>query len=346
MTETTGQANPQAAAETGHAADPTTAQAAPQASPGQASPAETTARGDHYTAAQAAARADYYAATARNDYSAPAAQVAPAAQAASSAEPQPTSRAETDFPAAASSAPWTPLHAARVGQGADEVADQVTVVRAATAAPPGPATLARATEALAGGSPADPGSRRPIREGTATDTPIASATMAAVVKGRVQIEDTVVEKIAALATVEVPGVFDLGGALLAWGDDPLKTPAAPAWGDDPPRPPASGMANHGERTLGTAPPVRVGRRRASRGAHVRIEDRQVWIHTVIVIEYGAVVMDVAKAVKANVARAVSRMLGLRVVEVNVTVDDVAMPRMARTGERGDISADPVPATAP
>ncbi len=51
MTETTGQANPQAAAETGHAADPTTAQAAPQASP-----AETTARGDHYTAAPAAFR--------------------------------------------------------------------------------------------------------------------------------------------------------------------------------------------------------------------------------------------------------------------------------------------------
>jgi uncharacterized alkaline shock family protein YloU len=107
------------------------------------------------------------------------------------------------------------------------------------------------------------------------------------------------------------------------------------------------MADHGDRALETAREhVGTGRRRGNQGVHARIEDRQVWIHTVIVIEYGAVVMDVARAVKANVARAVSRMLGLRVVEVNVTVDDVAMPRKARTGERGDIIADPVPATAP
>ena len=52
---------------------------------------------------------------------------------------------------------------------------------------------------------------------------------------------------------------------------------------------------------------------------------------VIVIEYGAIVMEVAKAVKANVARAVNHMLGLRVVEVDVTVDRVAMPRRAKAG---------------
>jgi uncharacterized alkaline shock family protein YloU len=131
--------------------------------------------------------------------------------------------------------------------------------------------------------------------------------MAAVVKGRVQIEDTVVEKIAALAAVEVSGVFGLGGS--------------------------------------------------TERVHARIEDRQVWIHAVIVIEYGAVVIDVARAVKASVARAVSRMLGLRVVEVNVTVDDVAMPRQPggttpqyppqrqpTAGEGSEISPDPLPAT--
>ncbi len=120
-------------------------------------------------------------------------------------------------------------------------------------------------------------------------------------KGRVEIEDDVVEKVAGLAAVEVDGVADLGG--------------------------------NAARTLETVrEPVGVGHRRGAQGVHARIEDRQVAIHVVIVIEYGAVVMEAAKAVKANVARTVSHMLGLRVIEVNVTVDDVAMPH-AKAGAR-------------
>ncbi|HKB29983.1 MAG TPA: Asp23/Gls24 family envelope stress response protein [Streptosporangiaceae bacterium] len=130
---------------------------------------------------------------------------------------------------------------------------------------------------------------------------------AAVVKGRVQIEDEVVEKVAGLAAVEVTGVADLGGK------------AARA---------LDGARDH------------AGLRRSIPGVHARIEDRQVAIHVMIVIEYGAVVMEVAKAVKANVARAVSHMLGLRVAEVNVTVDDVAMPqRPAGTHAAGTHAAD-------
>ena len=123
---------------------------------------------------------------------------------------------------------------------------------------------------------------------------------AAVVKGRVQIEDEVVEKVAGLAAVEVAGVADLGGNVARA---------------------LEAVRDH----------VGVGHRRGTQGVRARIEDRQVAIHVVIVIEYGAVVMEVAKAVKANVARAVNHMLGLRVVEVNVTVDDVAMPRRAKAG---------------
>jgi uncharacterized alkaline shock family protein YloU len=118
------------------------------------------------------------------------------------------------------------------------------------------------------------------------------------VKGRVQIEDEVVEKVAGLAAVEVEGVADLGGSFARA---------------------LEAIRDH----------VGVGNRRGTQGVRARIEDRQVAIHVVIVIEYGAVVMDVAKAVKANVARAVNHMLGLRVIEVNVTVDDVAMPQRAR-----------------
>jgi uncharacterized alkaline shock family protein YloU len=130
----------------------------------------------------------------------------------------------------------------------------------------------------------------------------AGAQPVAVVKGRVEIEDEVVEKVAGLAAVEVAGVSDLGGDL-ARAFESVRQHAG------------------------------VGQRRGTQGVRARIEDRQVWIHVVIVIEYGAVVMDVARAVKANVARAVSHMLGVRVVEVNVTVDDVAMPRPANAGAR-------------
>jgi uncharacterized alkaline shock family protein YloU len=132
----------------------------------------------------------------------------------------------------------------------------------------------------------------------------AGPPLVAVVKGRVQIEDEVVEKVAGLAAVEVAGVADLGGNI------------ARAF---------EAARDH----LGA------GHRRGTQGVRARIEDRQVAIHVVIVIEYGAVVMEVAKAVKANVARAVSHMLGLRVVEVNVTVDDVSMPRHPAAARAAD-----------
>jgi uncharacterized alkaline shock family protein YloU len=143
----------------------------------------------------------------------------------------------------------------------------------------------------------------PVAEQTAA----AGPSPVAVVKGRVQIEDEVVEKVAGLAAVEVAGVADLGGNIARAFDAAREHMGA-------------------------------GHRRGTQGVRARIEDRQVAIHVVIVIEYGAIVMEVAKAVKANVARAVSHMLGLRVVEVNVTVDDVALPRRAATA-RGASAAE-------
>jgi uncharacterized alkaline shock family protein YloU len=128
----------------------------------------------------------------------------------------------------------------------------------------------------------------------------AGPPLAAIVKGRVQIEDEVVEKVAGLAAVEVDGVADLGGNV------------------------ARALESVREH-------VGIGHKRATQGVRARIEDRQVAIHVTLVIEYGAVVMEVARAVKANVARAVSHMLGLRVVEVNVTVDDVSLPHRAPQG---------------
>lgn len=104
----------------------------------------------------------------------------------------------------------------------------------------------------------------------------------AVVKGRITIEDEVVEKIAALAVLEVYGV--------------------------------AALSVHAERPAG-----REG------GVRVLIHDNEASLDLAIVVEYGTVIMDVAKVVKTNVARVVSLMLGMRVTAVNVIVDDVRMP---------------------
>jgi uncharacterized alkaline shock family protein YloU len=127
---------------------------------------------------------------------------------------------------------------------------------------------------------------------------------AAVVKGRIKVADEVVEKVAALAALEIPGVADLGGDF------------------------ERGFENIRDR-------IGLGSKRAGQGVNAHIQDRQVAVDITLVIEYGHVVMEVANEVKTNVARSVSRMLGMRVVEVNVTVDDVRLPGDARRGAEED-----------
>lgn len=129
------------------------------------------------------------------------------------------------------------------------------------------------------------------------DPTAGAAAQTAQVKGRIDIEDEVVEKVAGLAAVEVEGVADLGGDV--------------------------------ERAIESVRErVGIGNKRGDQGVKAKINGREVSIRVTIVIEYGHVVMDVARAVKANVARQTNRMLGLRVVEVNVVVDDVDMPHAA------------------
>ncbi|MBX6169691.1 MAG: Asp23/Gls24 family envelope stress response protein [Thermobispora bispora] len=133
------------------------------------------------------------------------------------------------------------------------------------------------------------------------EAPKPEAPTASVLRGRIKIADEVVEKVAALAALEIPGVADLGGDL--------------------------------ERAFESVRDrIGVGSKRATQGVHAKIQDRQVSVDVTIVIVYGHVVMDVATEVKLNVARSVSRMLGMRVVEVNVTVDDVRLPAQGSSAE--------------
>lgn len=144
----------------------------------------------------------------------------------------------------------------------------------------------------------------------APETPVTAALpqSAAVVKGRIKIEDEVAEKVSALAALEVDGVADLGGDI--------------------------------ERVLESVRErVGVGQRRGNQGVRAKVTDREVAIDVTIVVEYGRVALEVATAVKANVARQANHMLGMRVTEVNVTVDDVSLPGEPRPAPETDTDTD-------
>ncbi|WP_329108276.1 Asp23/Gls24 family envelope stress response protein [Streptomyces sp. NBC_01439] len=113
-------------------------------------------------------------------------------------------------------------------------------------------------------------------------------------RGRTTIADSVVEKIAGMATREVPGIHSLG----------------------------SGMA----RKVGAVTDkVPGGRPSVTRGVKVEVGERQAAIDLDVVVEYGASIVDIAADVRTSVITAVERMTGLEVVEVNLTVDDVHLP---------------------
>ncbi|MBA0050493.1 Asp23/Gls24 family envelope stress response protein [Streptomyces sp. AJS327] len=121
-------------------------------------------------------------------------------------------------------------------------------------------------------------------------------------RGRTSIADGVVEKIAGMAAREVPGVHAMG----------------------------AGMA----RTLGAVRDrVPGGGRSVQRGVKAEVGEVQTALDTDIVVDYGVSIDEVARAVRENVIRAVERMTGLEVVEVNIAVGDVKLPE--EDGEEND-----------
>jgi uncharacterized alkaline shock family protein YloU len=117
------------------------------------------------------------------------------------------------------------------------------------------------------------------------------------VAGVNSVSREVVEKIAAAAAREVPGVADLGGDVARFFDKVFDKIGLDEVGD------------------------------ATRGVHASVKGATVGITVVLVITSGSVVADVIKAVQARVAEAVSG-FGLTVTGVNVKVDDIAMPQQS------------------
>lgn len=164
------------------------------------------------------------------------------------------------------------------------------------------------------GGPGGDGSRPP---GSPSDAPAHSAArpaaggdssshprMGPAVKGQIRIADEVVEKVAALAAMEVVGVADLGGDI------------------------ARAVESVRER-------IGIGNKRGDQGIKADVSGQDVTISVTIMVEFGHVVMDVARQVQSNVAVQTHRMLGLNVAEVNVTVDDVRTTPPPESGETQD-----------
>ncbi|HTP17288.1 MAG TPA: Asp23/Gls24 family envelope stress response protein, partial [Streptosporangiaceae bacterium] len=63
----------------------------------------------------------------------------------------------------------------------------------------------------------------------------------------------------------------------------------------------------------------------AQGVGVEVGETEAAIDLDIVVEYGVSIAELGRSIQRNVKQAVERMTGLRVVEVNVAVDDVYLP---------------------
>lgn len=138
-------------------------------------------------------------------------------------------------------------------------------------------------------------------KGSATDTSVttkgagsSSAQGEEGTPGTITIASGVVQKIAGISAREVSGVHELGGE------------AARTFGAVRERIPGSGRA-------------------VMAGVAVEVGEKQAAIDLDVVMEYGARIVDVARAIRRNVISNVERMTGLDVIEVNIDVNDIRLP---------------------
>jgi uncharacterized alkaline shock family protein YloU len=75
----------------------------------------------------------------------------------------------------------------------------------------------------------------------------------------------------------------------------------------------------------------------TQGVKVEVGETQAAADLTIVVEYPAAIQEVAANVRAAVAGAITRLVGLEVVEVNVEVNDVHLPGDDSTDEESRVS---------
>ena len=114
-------------------------------------------------------------------------------------------------------------------------------------------------------------------------------------QGKTTIAAGVVQKIAGIAAREISGVYSMGGGVSrAFGALRERIPG-------------------GSTTSNTA------------GVQVEVGEKQAAVDLDIVAEYGASIVELARAVRRNVITATESMTGLEVTEVNISVNDIHFP---------------------
>jgi uncharacterized alkaline shock family protein YloU len=120
----------------------------------------------------------------------------------------------------------------------------------------------------------------------------ASTSVAETTAGQTTIADAVVAKIVGIAAREVSGVHALGGG--------------------------------GARALGAIRDA-VNATDLTQGIKVEVGETQVAADITIVVEYPSPIQQVAENVRSAVTAAITQLVGLEVVEVNIDVNDVHLP---------------------
>jgi uncharacterized alkaline shock family protein YloU len=123
--------------------------------------------------------------------------------------------------------------------------------------------------------------------------------------GQILVAEGVVQKIAGTACREIAGVHAMG------------TGGTRAFGAIRERIPGSSGPNFAQ------------------GVGVEVGETEAAIDLDIVVEYGVGIAELGRSIQRNVKQAVERMTGLRVVEVNIAVDDVHLPS---TGDDQDTTS--------
>jgi uncharacterized alkaline shock family protein YloU len=120
--------------------------------------------------------------------------------------------------------------------------------------------------------------------------------------GKTTIADSVVAKIASIAAREVPGVHALGGAT--------------------------------ERAVSGAISKITGGGRTS-GINVEVGQEEAAVDVAMIVDYGQSIPDVANNVRQNIMDQVNAFTGLRVKEVNISVNDLYFPGEGGQQEQGE-----------
>lgn len=112
--------------------------------------------------------------------------------------------------------------------------------------------------------------------------------------GRTIIADSVVSKIAGIATREIRGVHELGGTT--------------------------------ERAIS-----RITGAQKTTGVNVEVGDEEAIVDLHIIVDYGQSIPNMANEIRRNVMNQIQTLTGLRVKEVNISVNDLFFPEEQQAG---------------